>query len=278
MRLMRELPGVVNVRTLPAGPSGWWAYRDLLVCLLARNVKVGVGGVKRVSLLGTLLAQLNPVLVVGVYFWVGQGILKVPVEHYVAFVAVGHLHWSLFTRVVSQSCASVARHAGVLGSLRFPAVLLSLADVVQAVAEALITLALLLFLLPLLGVPYHGSLALYPLALALQVVMMAGLAAVFSALQVYWHDLGQVQALGLRLMFWFTPVLYSLEMVPAWARPLYHLNPMALFLGVYRDVLVYGRPGEWPAWGGLLAWTALAAGGGFWLFSRLEPHLPEELS
>src|SRR5690606_34339785 len=101
---MAELPGIVDVRRLPRGPAGWLRYRELFACLVARNLKTHYGGVRRVSLLGLALAQLTPLFIVGVYAWVGRGVLKIPVEHYVLFLAVGHLHWTLFTTVLSRSC------------------------------------------------------------------------------------------------------------------------------------------------------------------------------
>ena len=62
-----------------------------------------------------------------------------------------------------------------------------------------------------------------------------------SALTVYFRDLEYI--LGIVTMAWmyFTPVVYSLDMVPEKLRPLMNLNPMTPIITGYRDVLYSGQ-------------------------------------
>jgi lipopolysaccharide transport system permease protein len=253
------------------------SYRGLFYCLVARNLKIRFGGIRRMSWLGLLLTQINPIVIIAVYAWVGGQILRVQQPNYLIFLAVGHIHWTLFTTVISQACGSVYRDAAMMRVVPFPYILLCLADVVDQLSEVLVTLVLLLLLFPLLGGEYHLTMLLYPLLFALQVVFMSGLAAAFAVAQAYYHDIGQLQALAIRLLFWFTPVIYSTSMVPDGFRGLLRtLNPMALFLDMYRDVLCYYQFPPLRDWMLLSLHVALAAGFGFWLFHRLERYLPEK--
>lgn len=58
-----------------------------------------------------------------------------------------------------------------------------------------------------------------------------------SALTVYFRDLEYI--LGIVTMAWmyFTPVVYSIDMVPENLRPFMNLNPMTPVIVAYRDVL-----------------------------------------
>ena len=50
---------------------------------------------------------------------------------------------------------------------------------------------------------------------------------------------------ALAMLFYLTPVFYSPEMVPAWARPAYGLNPMTHLLVAYRRILMDGTMPDW---------------------------------
>ncbi len=254
----------------------WQAYRGLFFSLVGRNLKIRLGGVRHLNALGLLLIHLNPVVIVAVYIVVCGGILKLSVPNYAVFLAVGHLHWNLFTSVVSRACGSVYRDAGMIQAARFPYILLTLADLADQLLEFLMTLALMFVLLPLLGGQYSWTIVIYPLVLGLQVLFMAGLAAGFSALQGVFADVGKVQALALRLMFWFTPVIYSVTMVPPRFQAAFtYLNPLTLFLESYRELLCYERLPAASHWLAMLVWSGLSLLLGWKLFHRLERHLPE---
>ena len=57
------------------------------------------------------------------------------------------------------------------------------------------------------------------------------------------HDLGMIQALQIFmfLWFWFTPVLYPIESVPAEFQYLFRLNPVAVIVTGYRSSLLHLR-------------------------------------
>lgn len=256
--------------------ANWRAYRGLFSCLVARNLKIRLGGIRHLSALGLFLNHFNPIVVIGVYIVVCGGILKVSVPNYPVFVAIGHLHWTFFTTVLSRACGSVYRDSTLIKAARFPYILLTLADLTDQVFEFLITLTLLLLLLPLLGGHYAWTALLYPAVFAFQVLFLGGLSAALSALQGVFQDVGQTLALILRLMFWFTPVIYSAAMVPKRYQAIFtFLNPMALYLGSYRDILCYDRIPDAAHWLAMGLWAALAVFIGHKVFFRLERHLPE---
>jgi lipopolysaccharide transport system permease protein len=77
--------------------------------------------------------------------------------------------------------------------------------------------------------------------------------------------------------FYLTPVFYSVRMVPEEYQFIYSLNPMAVIIRSYRDVVVRN---SWPDFGDLL-WmsvsSAVILAGTYWAFSRMSPRFPEDL-
>src|SRR3970282_1688618 len=93
-----------------------------------------------------------------------------------------------------------------------------------------------------------------------------------GALQVFMRDLEQVLSPLLMVLFYATPVLYPLSLVPAWLGEVMQLNPLVHFVETIRALILYGtfRP-EWTA---VLALAGVA--GAFFLwgsgFLRLLSH------
>jgi ABC-type polysaccharide/polyol phosphate export permease len=109
-----------------------------------------------------------------------------------------------------------------------------------------------------------------------QVAVTVGLAVLLAALTVYLRDLEHLVGIFLTALFYLTPVLYPLELAGRQAIWL-ELNPMTWFLECYHAILYRG---EWPdpAFLGLSIAAALVSlAGGYLLFLRMRPRLPEEL-
>ena len=78
---------------------------------------------------------------------------------------------------------------------------------------------------------------LLPLLL-LQFVLMAGIAWLAAAANVFLRDIENVIGVGLTLVFYCTPVFYSLASVPVRYQTLLRLNPMTTMVESYRAVLM----------------------------------------
>jgi len=81
----------------------------------------------------------------------------------------------------------------------------------------------------------------------------------------------------LNLWFFFTPIFYSPEQVPHPYRVIYELNPMARFIGAYRETVLQGSGP--PALSVLLASasTLLTLMVGYYLFLRMEPRFADRV-
>jgi ABC-type polysaccharide/polyol phosphate export permease len=151
---------------------------------------------------------------------------------------------------------------------------------VVAVAVPLVDvlMALPVLLAMLVG---SGSLAatalLLPLLLAVQLVLMCGFAWACAAAAVYLRDVPQLVLVALTLLWYMTPVFYSIDSVPERYRWVFDLNPLATLIEAYRAVLI-GDPG--PSVLGVAAVSAVSvaiAVAGLLMFRRLEHGFVDEL-
>jgi len=100
---------------------------------------------------------------------------------------------------------------------------------------------LVLFCLVLMGAAFSlAGLPLFLLLLVVLLLMTSALALVLSVLQLVWRDLEQALGPLLMVLFYFSPILYPLELVPAGWREVAALNPVAWWAGRMRDALLTG--------------------------------------
>ncbi len=250
-----------------------WDYRELLKNLILKDLKIRYGG----SLLGLAWSLLNPLAMIVVYSIVFKYIFRIGLENYTVFLITGLLPWSFFSSSVSASTGAVISDANLVKKIRFPREILPLAIVQFNLVQFLMALAVffpaLIFLQAELGWP----LLAYPAVLALHAGFTLGVALLLSAVTVFYQDIKHLTEVGLMLLFWVTPILYPVSMVPERMRWLFKLNPLAVYITGYQDIIYYGRWPTWDTWVLGIFWVAASVALGSWVFRRYDPRFAEEL-
>jgi ABC-type polysaccharide/polyol phosphate export permease len=90
--------------------------------------------------------------------------------------------------------------------------------------------------------PFPLTVWLLPLALVPWLLLAGGAALGISALSVKFRDLRDLVGHLLNLLFFSTPIIYSLDglEVPSWLERILRFNPLASLVEVYRDVVFTG--------------------------------------
>jgi lipopolysaccharide transport system permease protein len=133
----------------------------------------------------------------------------------------------------------------------------------------------------LLVLAVSGSLSwtaiFFPLMLALQFVLMCGIAWLTAGGSVYIRDLPNIVSLSLTLLFYLTPVFYSLRTVPDHLEWLLQLNPMTTVLEADRALLLGSPFPNVAHLVGVIVFSVGLAIVGYLTFQRLEPGFVDEL-
>ena len=117
--------------------------------------------------------------------------------------------------------------------------------------------------------------------LAAMIVFAMGLAAFFSALQIYFRDTSSFLPFFVRLWMYLSPVLWLPEAVERFSRAtltLIQLNPMYSMLGGYAQVVQEGRVPDLYMWLTAGAWALGVAAVGFLFFISREREFAVRLT
>ena len=215
-------------------------YRQLIRSLVAKDLKLKYRG----SVLGFLWSLVNPLLMLGVYTLAFTYIMKVRVEGFVFLLLLGILAWNFFVGSLVMSTGAIVDNAGLLKSVLFPRAVLPIASVMFNFAQYVLTAAVLIpAMLLVYRVPITPLFVLYPFFLLLQLVFITGLALALSAAAAHLRDTRHLLDIALQVLFWTTPILWSLSLVPEKYQRLVLLSPMSAFVVAYQRIFYYGT---WP--------------------------------
>jgi ABC-type polysaccharide/polyol phosphate export permease len=248
-------------------------YRELL----KTNIKKDVGGKYKHSFLGVLWSFINPLLQIAVYALVFQVILKSNIENYTVYLCCGLIPWQYFSSVVLRGAATIIDNGNIIKKVYFPREILPISVVTSEGVNFLISTIIILGFVIFGGIGLSFNILWYFLILFIQYIVSIGVALIVSSLSVYFRDLLHLLGVFIQLLFYATPIVYSMDSVPANFQWLLRLNPMAYLIDAYRSIF-YNK--TMPDFKGLL--IAFAIGVilcviGYFIFEKLEKRFAEEL-
>lgn len=225
-------------------------YRHLLRNLVLKDLKLKYRG----SVFGFLWSLANPLLMIVVYTIAFTVFLQRGSAGFVFYLMLGILAWTFFASSMSASTASIADNGGLVKSVFFPRAILPLATVLFNLAQYLLTVVVFLpFMLLYYGIAPAPPMLLFPVVLLLQSLFTIGLALLLATATVFFRDVKHLVDVGLAVLFWLTPIVYTLEELPAPVKSAIVFSPMAPFITSYHNIF-YDR-----VWPDPMTWT-LAVG------------------
>lgn len=255
--------------------SQWQLLRDLVI----RDVKSRYRG----TFLGIAWVVLYPVIMMSVYSFVFGGIFKSrwtshgSIGEFVIMLFCGLIIFTLFSEVANRAPATITGNPNFVKKVVFPLELLPLISLGAALFNALISFAILLFLILAVGLGIPRTVVFVPLILLPLFLLTAGLSWGLAALGVFFRDLGQIVGIVTSAMLFLSPVFFPVALAPEGARWLLTLNPLTYPIEEMRHVLIIGQAPDWIHLGVYFVAASVVACSGLWLFQRSRPAFADVL-
>ena len=173
-----------------------------------------------------------------VYTLVFSVYLRIDMESYPAFLFSGLLPWMWLSSSLQQGVTSILDNAGIVTRSQFPTEILPVVTLTANTVNFLFTLPLVFAFLVAFQVPLGLPLLLLPALVVLEYLLALGLVLIVSAVNIYFRDLQHIMIHLLTVLLFLTPVFYPVSLVPEWLRPWALLNPLAILMSAFQDVLV----------------------------------------
>lgn len=258
-----------------------WRHRATLWLLVRRDLKVRYAD----SLLGYVWSVLDPLVMSLIYFFVFTFIFqrKVGGEPYIIFLLVALLPWLWFNTGISEGMKALRSQAALVRSTSLPREIWVLRSVLaKGIEFGLSVPVLIAFMLANFNhMHININVWLFLLAIVIQFVLLTGASLFLAPMMVLLKDIEPLVRLGLRFLFYASPIIYGVSDVmgvalPAFVRWLYVLNPMSGILSAFRSGF-FADELNWMAIGvaGLISTATLIIG--WWVFIRTERTVLKEI-
>jgi lipopolysaccharide transport system permease protein len=201
-----------------------WAYRDLLVILTERNLKLRY----KQTALGVIWVILQPLIAALIFAVIFGVFAQLPTDGspYLLFAFAGTIAWNLVSNAVNRAGNSLVGDSNLISKVFFPRMIIPMSAIAAVVVDFLIGLAVMGVLLLLYQQPLTPALLALPLFILLALVLSLGMSLLISALNVYYRDFMYILPFALQVWMYASPVAYSASIVPEALQPIYALNPM----------------------------------------------------
>lgn len=201
------------------------------------------------TLLGPLWLLAQPLFLLLVYSFVFSGILKVSFRpggdtgDFALYLFAALIPFSAFQDGLLRAGGSLMENRDLLLKTQMPPAVFPAVATMGTLVQEVTGLLILIVAAWLMGYVPGVTLVLLPLLVALRLLLTFALAPLVALLSVVIKDLGQLLPMLLTALFFTTPIIYPLEMVPEEYRAIIEANPITWLVQSYRAVILEN---QWP--------------------------------
>ena len=221
-------------------------YSFLMGQLILRDFKVKY---KR-SVLGVVWSLLYPILMMSVMAIVFSQMFRFQVEgtSYLVYLLTGIIMFQYFSEASNLAMTSVVFNFPLINKIYIPKYIFPLAKCLFVGINFVLSLIpwFLIIVLTQFGLGnYPASINLYylilPLIFLCLLLFTVGMGFFLSCVSVFLRDVFYIYGIVLTIWQYFTPIFYSIEIIPAKLQFLFEFNPLYQYLTATRSIVLYGQ-------------------------------------
>lgn len=212
----------------------WKSYFEIIRVLSWTDFKLRYHG----SFLGYLWTLVKPLMIFGVLYMVFTLIMRFQIEHYQIYLLLGVIIWNFFAEGTQFGLASILGKANLVSKVYFPRILVVIASTISALITFCLNFVVFITFVIISDIPFHPSMLFFPFYLICLYITILGTSLILSVLYVRFRDLSHIWEIMLQIGFWFTPIFYTLDIVPIEYHKFFYLNPLARIIHYSRTIFL----------------------------------------
>lgn len=249
-----------------------FSHRELLIGFVGRDLTSKYKG----TFMGLFWNVINPLVMLALYTFVFSVILRVKLGpeattgNFALYLFCGMVPWLAFSDAVGRSTGLIMNHQNLVKKVVFPLEILPCYVVISSLVTECVSLAVLLVAALFMVKHLSIYLLVLPLLLILQALFALGFAFFFSSICVFFRDVTHFVSLMLLTWMFATPIMYPETLFPERIRFLVWLNPIAILVSMFRDIVLRGAMPELWKLGAFAAWAFVVFYAGLFFFEKTK--------
>lgn len=230
------------------------------------------------SILGYFWSLLRPLALFGILYLVFSVFIRLGggVENYQFYLLIGIILWMFFYELTVLSMQSVVVKANLVQKIYVPKIIIIIATSLTSLMAFLLNLAVIFILMAIFGLNFQLSLILLPVYLLELYLFAFGLSLILATLYVWFRDLAHIWEILLQILFYATPIIYPLSVVPLKYHKIVFMNPVAQIIQDIRNVFLGGQVVS-PFWWLAPAMTIGLLIIGLFIFTKKSKYFAEKI-
>lgn len=226
---------------MPLMFSALWQYRNFVISSIRNEFSSRFARSK----FGGLWAIFNPLSQVAIYALILSNILQAKMVgidsqySFAIYLTAGMLCWNLFSEIVSRCLNVFIANGNLIKKAMFPRIVLPAILVGTCLLDNVLLFAAILVVFAILGHMPGVQIVWLPLLVLGTTALGIGTGLILGILNVFVRDIAQVVPIILQILFWFTPIVYPISIIPERYQHYLYLNPVFPLVRAYQDVLVF---------------------------------------
>jgi teichoic acid transport system permease protein len=192
--------------------------------------------------LGVLWEVLNPVIQIGIYWFVfGLGIRRGrEVDHvpFLIWMLAGMVVWFFVNQATMQATRAIHTRLPIISKMSFPMSVVPTFVIVKNLYQHLILLAIVSIIFEFTGFPVSIYMVQIPYFMFALLALIIAFTLLTSTLSTMVRDVQQLVQSLLRVLLYFTPLLWPSDHLPGLFRRVMMLNPLDYVVEGYRASLL----------------------------------------
>ncbi len=193
--------------------------------------------------LGNIWSVLDPLFQASIYFFLYLVLRKGQSNNNFLPVLIGGIYlFSLTMTAMGEGGASIKRQRGLMLNSTFPRALLPITNLYKNLKQFVPSACVFFVLFPLVGGNVTPALLMLPFLFALQVMMNLGISLLVATFVTLVPDGQNVMNYISRILFFATPVVYPVTLLPPNAKALVGWQPLFALFASYQAVFSGSMP------------------------------------
>jgi ABC-type polysaccharide/polyol phosphate export permease len=246
-----------------------YRYREVLYNLLARDLKIKY----KHTFLGYFWSLLNPIFQLTVLAVVFSHIVRLGMKDYTLYLFSGLLTWTFFQTSLVLAAPSFLENENFIKKIYLPKILFPLSKVCLRGIDFLFSFVALIIIGAILGFAFRSTIIYLPFAIVILFIFTIGFSIIAAIAQVFFRDVAYLLTVFLQLLYFATPILYPLSLLPQKYHFYMKLNPLYSQVRLFQQLIYEGVSPSLVDWSTALSVALVVFLMSAWLLSVSEDEI-----
>ena len=162
-------------------------------------------------------------------------------DNYIPFLFCGIIPWFWFSKSVANGMECITKGRQIIRDTYIPKYFFPTVSIIQDAVKEFFVLLILLLVLVTSGLYPNEMWLFLPIIILIQLLLTASVVYLVSIIIPYFLDLKHIITTLLQIVMFGSGTFYDFKTMPEQYHDLFLLNPFALLINMYRNVLIHQK-------------------------------------